>query len=73
MKYTCIICGKEISEYRLGTCYECDKREEKLAWIFGISVLVGVVIMVGIVKFAWAEFAYHDWRCMFSECRIIKP
>jgi len=34
-------------------------------------LFIVLAITIG-VKYAWAIYAYDDWRCMFSECRIMK-
>lgn len=48
------------------------KKGDKLAIIFMMIILLAVCCIIFAVKFAWAKYAFNDWRCMFSECRIIK-
>jgi hypothetical protein len=36
-------------------------------------MLVIAFLIVGLLRFGWAEFVYHDKRCVIAECRIVKP
>lgn len=63
--------GHKMSDWG-NTCIECKWREDKIAgWIIaGIIAFIFLAILG--VKLLWAQYAYHDWRCTFSECRIMK-
>lgn len=71
-KATCLKCNKELRRFETSQCYDCKKKEDRNATIFGISVLILVFCIFMGIKYAWAIYAYNDWRCMLSECRIIK-
>jgi hypothetical protein len=34
--------------------------------------IVLAIVVVLAINVIWAAFFYDDWRCAFSECRIIK-
>ena len=70
----CYKCNKELGRFDISQsqCYDCEKKEDRNATIFGISVVVLILCIAIGIKYAWAVYAYNDWRCMLSECRIIK-
>lgn len=69
----CIKCGEELNPYVFSVkCSKCTHKEDVIALI-AVAVVIGFIFISFIgLKYAWAVYAYHDWRCMFSECRIIK-
>jgi len=69
MRNKCIKCGDETIGF---TCSECDWKDERNGIIFVCTFLFIVLAIIIGAKYAWAIYAYDDWRCMFSECRIIK-
>lgn len=73
MKNTCNRCGTEILSFNTNfLCYDCQKREEKHIAIFFVSVILLVFALIIGVKLWWAKYAYNDFRCALSECRILK-
>jgi hypothetical protein len=69
MRNKCIKCSEET----IGLiCSKCDWKDERNGIIFVCVVVLSVLAMTIGIKYAWAVYAYDDWRCMFSECRIIK-
>lgn len=76
MSNKCKKCNKETEHIGVSLCFACEykekEKEERNATIFGISVLILVFCIFIGIKYAWAIYAYNDWRCMLSECRIIK-
>ena len=72
MENKCTKCNKAIGKWYVGLCRDCENKQD-----FKFMVFVGVVIFIFFAllfgaKFMWAKIAYDDWRCMFSECRIVK-
>lgn len=42
--------------------------KDAVAWVVFVGVFIGL-LAIGACK---AKYVYHDWRCMFVECRIMK-
>ena len=71
MKNKCIKCSKELGVYDWGLCYDCNHKQE----MFFFKVVAGLIIIIlGVFGFKlfWAKYAYNDYRCVFSECRLLK-
>lgn len=69
MKNKCTKCGKDMFGI---TCSNCEYKETKITiLIFVVTLFIAFAILIS-AKYAWAIYAYNDWRCMFSECRLIK-
>lgn len=53
-------------------CIKCEKEEERGYIIFCICVFVVIVLVFLGFRYLWAEYVYHDTRCIWAECRILK-
>lgn len=71
MKNKCVRCGGEASHWDI-VCYDCKRKEERNGFIFAIVVIGLLFALIVGVRVAWAMYAFDDWRCALSECRIIK-
>lgn len=71
LKNKCVKCGEKEVTYGV-VCYDCKAREDRHFFYFMIGFFVSFILLVGGVRWIWAEVVYDDWRCMFSECRILK-
>lgn len=69
----CTKCEEEIPDFGFDSlydkCYKCRSKEERNKLI--VMAIVGILITI-IVRTIWAEFVYHDIRCVLAECRILK-
>lgn len=65
-------CGNELEGYEFYKCFKCrDKEDKQFVWFcVGLVVVIGLIIFAG--KLVWAKYAYDDYRCVFSECRLLK-
>lgn len=72
MRNKCTECNKELGAYDWGVCYDCKTKGE----VFMFKVVAGIIVLIILavfgVKLMWAKYAYDDFRCVFSECRLLK-
>jgi len=74
----CKKCKKEFKQWRslylkgYELCHECDDKRIKKEWLVGSLAVVGVLLVIFGIRYAYAKIVYHDARCMFAECRIMK-
>lgn len=73
MKNKCTKCGKELyTVYDFGLCYECSEKQDKFMTLLTFGGIILFFVILGGIRLLWAKFVYHDYRCAFGECRIIK-
>lgn len=53
-------------------CPMCKESEERGFIWFSLVAIALLLLLIGGVKLVWAKVVYDDYRCVFSECRIIK-
>ena len=77
----CKKCNKEKELIGVPLCFACkykeeeekeEEKEDRNAIVFGVGVLILVFCLFIGIRYAWTIYTYDDWRCMLSECRIIK-
>lgn len=37
-----------------------------------IGCLIVLLVVAGLVAYLTSKYVYHDWRCMFVSCRLLK-
>lgn len=57
-------------------CRDCklDLTEKRERQNRNVLIVLGIVafLIVGDIRLAYVNFIYHDARCFFAECRIMK-
>jgi len=67
------ICKKhgEYQDWMFG-CPKCKDEQDRFE-MKATAVLITMIIL-GVIgfRYIWAKYVYHDARCMWAECRILK-
>lgn len=71
MRNKCVRCGNDASQWEV-VCYDCREKESRLEFMVVCAIILLFFAVVVGVRIGWAVYAFDDWRCALSECRIIK-
>ena len=53
-------------------CPKCkDDEDRQFVW-FTVVVIVCIIAISIFIRYEWAKHVYHDTRCVWAECRIVK-
>lgn len=72
MKQTCRKHGDYSDSIFSERCPKCESAEDRGFIYFCMAIFIVLFGIIFGLRYLWAKHVYHDTRCIWAECRIIK-